>query len=258
MGFIKFLGTAGARFVMIRQLRSSAGIWINHGSTNIIVDPGPGSIVRCNASKPKLDPCGLDAIILTHKHLDHSNDVNVMVEAMTEGGFRKRGVLFAPSDAFGKDGVVLSYLENHPEKTVILKKGKFSVGDIDFEVPVRNVHSAETYGVKFFIEKDIISFFSDTKYFDDLIEVYKDSTVIVLNVVFYQKKEEYEHLSLEEAVEIIKKINPFKAIITHFGMTMLNHKPHLLEEKIRKELKKDIKFAYDGMTVEIPLYSRWA
>jgi len=27
--FIKFLGTAGARFVMIKQLRSSGGIWIN-------------------------------------------------------------------------------------------------------------------------------------------------------------------------------------------------------------------------------------
>lgn len=253
MSFIKFLGTAGARFVMIRQLRSSAGIWISHKSTNIIVDPGPGSIVKVNTSKPKLDPCGLDAIILTHKHLDHSNDVNVMIEAMTEGGFRKRGVLFAPSDSFGKDGVVLSYFENHPQKIVILKKGKFSVGDIDFEVPIRNVHSAETYGLKFFIGSEIISFFSDTKYFDDLIEVYKDSTVIVLNVVFYQKKEEYEHLSLEEAVEIIKKINPHRVIMTHFGMTMLKHKPRLLEEKIRKELKKDIKFAYDGMTVDLSL-----
>ena len=27
--FIKFLGTAGARYVVARQLRSSAGIWMN-------------------------------------------------------------------------------------------------------------------------------------------------------------------------------------------------------------------------------------
>ena len=26
----------------------------------------------------------LDAIILTHRHLDHAADVNVMIEAMTE------------------------------------------------------------------------------------------------------------------------------------------------------------------------------
>ena len=94
--FVKFLGTAGARFVMIKQLRASGGTWIRAGGVNVLIDPGPGSIVRCAASKPKLDPSSLDAIILTHRHLDHSNDVNVMIEAMTEGGFKKKGSLFLP------------------------------------------------------------------------------------------------------------------------------------------------------------------
>ena len=91
--YIKFLGTAGARFVMIKQLRASGGLWVSSGETNILIDPGPGSIVRCASSRPKLDPGKLDAIILTHRHLDHANDINVMIEAMTEGGFKKRGVL---------------------------------------------------------------------------------------------------------------------------------------------------------------------
>jgi len=73
--YIKFLGTAGARFVMIKQLRSSGGIWISYQGTNLIIDPGPGSITRCALSKPKIDPTTLDGIILTHRHLDHSNDV---------------------------------------------------------------------------------------------------------------------------------------------------------------------------------------
>jgi phosphoribosyl 1,2-cyclic phosphodiesterase len=252
MSFIKFLGTAGARFVMIKQLRSSAGIWLNYKSTNVIIDPGPGAIVRCNSAKPKLDPSSLDAIILTHKHLDHSGDVNVMIEAMTEGGFRKRGILFVPSDALGNEGVVFYYLQGFVEKTIFLKKGEFSVGDISFEVPLRNPHPVETYGLKFFIEGDIISFLSDTNYSEYLIDTYKGSTVIVLNVVFYQKREEIEHLCLEEAIEIIKKIKPKKAIITHFGMSMLKAKPHLLGEKIKKQLNMDIRFAYDGMTLDIP------
>ncbi|MCX5703449.1 MAG: hypothetical protein NT066_03040, partial [Candidatus Omnitrophica bacterium] len=54
--FIKFLGTAGARFVMINQLRASGGIWVSCKGTNVLIDPGPGSIVRCAASRPKLDP----------------------------------------------------------------------------------------------------------------------------------------------------------------------------------------------------------
>ncbi|OQX86255.1 MAG: hypothetical protein B6D55_06390 [Candidatus Omnitrophica bacterium 4484_70.2] len=253
MGFLKFLGTAGARFVMIRQLRSSGGIWLNYKATNIIIDPGPGAIVKANNSRPKLNPCGLDAIILTHKHLDHSGDVNVMIEAMTEGGQRKRGILFSPSDALGKEGVVFSYLRNFVEEIVILQEGKkYEVGDIHFQVPLKNIHSVETYGLKFIFDHQIISLVSDTKYFDQLIDAYKDSTILILNVVFYQLRREYQHLSLEEAIEIVRKIKPKKTIITHFGMTMLSAKPHLLEKKIEKELGLNIKFAYDGMSLEIP------
>ena len=59
--FIKFLGTAGARFVMIKQLRASGGVWISVKGKNLLLDPGPGSIVRCASSRPKLDPTTLDA-----------------------------------------------------------------------------------------------------------------------------------------------------------------------------------------------------
>ena len=163
MGFIKFLGTAGARFVMIRQLRSSGGIWLNWKSTNILIDPGPGAIVRVNSSRPKLDPSKLDAIILTHKHLDHSGDINVMIEAMTEGGFKKRGTLFVPSDAFGENNVVFKYAGNFPEKITLLSPGQFSIGDINFTVPVKNIHTqVETYGLRFDFDGKIVSFAGDS------------------------------------------------------------------------------------------------
>lgn len=251
MSYVKFLGTAGARFVMIRQMRSSAGIWLSHKATNVFIDPGPGALVKCSTSKPKLDPANLDAIILTHKHLDHAGDVNAMIEAMTEGGFKKRGTVFLPQDALGEDGVVFSYLKDFPEKRVILKKGKFSIGDIEFEIPVKNLHPVETYGLKFKLGEEIISLVADTDYFEGLIPAYKGSTMLILNVVFYQKRDDIQHLCLEEALEIIKKIKPKKAIITHFGMTLLKAKPHILEEKIRESLKMDIIFAYDGMKIEI-------
>ena len=80
--FLKFLGTAGARFVMIKQLRASGGIWITSEGVNVLIDPGPGSIVRCAASRPILDPEKLDGIILTHRHLDYVNDINVMIESI--------------------------------------------------------------------------------------------------------------------------------------------------------------------------------
>jgi ribonuclease BN (tRNA processing enzyme) len=251
MDFIKFLGTAGARFVTIKQLRSSAGIWLKFKNTNIIIDPGPGSIVRVNSAKPKLDPFCLDAIILTHKHLDHVGDVNVMVEAMTQGGFKKRGVVFAPSDALGQDGVVYSYIEAMPEKFITLRKGEYNVGDVRFKAPIANKHTVKTYGLKFYLGKEVISYISDTRYFDGLVPAYKDSTILILNVVFHERRDQYDHLCLEDAIKLIKKIKPKKTILTHFGMTMLKNKPRLIEQRLKADLGVDIKCAYDGMTIEL-------
>jgi len=72
--------------VVSRQLRASGGAWLCLNDVNIYLDPGPGALVKCTSSRPKLDPTKLDAIIPSHKHLDHSSDVKVMIEAMAEEG----------------------------------------------------------------------------------------------------------------------------------------------------------------------------
>ena len=39
---ITFLGTAGARFMVSKQLTASGGIWLNLGGTQLLLDPGRG------------------------------------------------------------------------------------------------------------------------------------------------------------------------------------------------------------------------
>ncbi len=249
MGFIKFLGTAGARFVMLKQLRASGGLWINYKDENILIDPGPGALIRALNSKPKLEPQKLTGLILTHKHLDHSNDINLMIEAMTEGGFKKRGSLFAPKDAFGKGGVIFDYLVEFPKRVSYLEVGKFNIGDFEFEVPTLMKHPVQTYGLKFQMDKYLISLITDTEYFDDLITYYK-ADILIINVVFLKRRETVKHLCLEEAKKLISSIRPRKVILTHFGMTMLKAKPHSLEEVLTKELRVEVKCAYDGMKLD--------
>ncbi|MDP3143695.1 MAG: MBL fold metallo-hydrolase [Candidatus Omnitrophota bacterium] len=245
--FIKFLGTAGARFVMIKQMRASGGIWISYEGSNVLIDPGPGSLVRCASSKPKLDPGKLDAIILTHRHLDHSNDLNVMIEAMTEGGFKKRGMVFMPSDCLDSDPVILRHVRTLPEKIVVLKEGgEYQAGNIKFATPKRQIHTVETYGLKFTFGKKEVSFITDTRYFEDIDKFY-NSEIIIISTVFYEPHLGIDHLSLSDAQEIILKIQPKTAILTHFGMSMLRNKPHDICRRLTKEMGIEILAAYDGM-----------
>jgi len=248
--YIKFLGTAGARFVMIKQLRASGGLWISAGGKFIIVDPGPGSIVRAASSRPKLDPSKLDAIILTHRHLDHSGDVNVMIEAMTEGGFKKRGVVFCPQDALEEDPIILKHVKAFPERIEVLRENtKYKVGDFVFQTSMRHIHPVETYGIKFKMGDKSVSLLTDTRYFKELSEFYK-TDIIIIYVVFYQPRPGVDHLCLDDARQIIRDTTPQKAILTHFGMTMLKAKPHIEALELSRELGVEVIAAYDGMTLQ--------
>ena len=249
--FIKFLGTAGARFVMIKQLRASGGIWVTYKGTNVLIDPGPGSLVRCASSRPKLDPSKLDAIILTHRHLDHSGDINVMIEAMTEGGFKKRGIVFLPKDAIEADPVILGHTRQFPEKIEILEEGKaYKAGEFEFQTSMRHIHPVETYGIKFKLKHTSVSLLTDTKYFRELADFYK-TDILIICVVFFEPRPGIDHLNFSDVEALINEIKPKKAVLTHFGMTMLKAKPYLKAEELAKRSGIEVLAAYDGMTVEI-------
>ncbi len=248
--FLKFLGTAGARVVVFKQLRASGGLWLELNGTRLHIDPGPGALVRALSSRPKLDPAKLDALLLTHRHLDHSADINVMIEAMTEGGRRKGGVLFAPADALDEDPVVLNYVRGYLGKVEVLEEGKsYRVGGITFSTPLRHRHSVETYGL---IVEGRIALISDTLFFPDLIEAYRGVEVLVINVVRAGERDErIEHLTLGDARELIKGIRPKRAILTHFGMTVLRAKPWEVAEGLSRETGCEVIAARDGMTLEL-------
>jgi len=251
MSWIKFLGTGGARFVVIKQLRASGGLWLNLANTNIFIDPGPGALLRCLSSKPKLDPADLDGIILTHRHLDHANDINIMIEAMTNGGFKKKGVVFAPKDALEKDPVILHYVRDQVDRIEILReKGSYTLGNISFSTPVKHVHGVETYGLNIQGENSTISLITDTRYFDGL-ESYYDGDILIINVVRLEEREGIEHLSLKDAEKILSTNKPKLGVLTHFGMTMLKAKPWELADKLSKKLNIKVIAARDGMTINL-------
>jgi ribonuclease BN (tRNA processing enzyme) len=254
---VKFLGTAGARFVMARQLRSSAGVWYSLRGFQFLLDPGPGTLVRCAASRPRLDPLQLDAVVLSHKHLDHSGDVNVIIEAMTDGGFKKRGRLFCPREALDDDPVVLRYLRGFLAGIVPLEEGgRYELApDLALRTPLRHLHSAETYGLRLEMPGLTIGHIVDTLYFDRLAEAYAGCQVLVLHVVRLKKDEkdnrDIQHLTLDDARRLIAGIRPRVALLTHFGMTMLRAKPWELARQLSEETGVEVHASSDGATFQL-------
>ncbi len=242
---IIFLGTGGARVVVANQMLASGGLWLNLAGSQILVDPGPGCIVQ--STKRKLRAEKLSAIILSHRHLDHSADVNIMIEAMAHSGFKRHGWLFVPADALGNEPVVFSYLKSYLEGIEILQAGKsYSIGNISFSTPVRHIHPVETYGMLFRTAEHTFSYIADTRYFNGLCQSYSGE-LIIINVVFLEAGRPFDHLAVPEAKQIIAALKPKVAILTHFGATMWRAKPWQIAQQMSEETGIRVLAARDGM-----------
>jgi ribonuclease BN (tRNA processing enzyme) len=246
---ITFLGTAGARIMVANQIQDSGGLWLNLNGNQILIDPGPGSIVQ--STKRKLRADKLKAIILSHRHLDHSGDLNIMVEAMTQGGFEPRGRVFLPADALGPEPVIYSYLRKYIDSLEILKEGSsFDINGINLSTPVRHDHSVETYGLKFAFGEHNFSYIADSRYFDGLIDNYK-TELIIINVVFVKPMDGIAHLSIGDAERLVTGIKPRVALLSHFGWGMWKAHPQEVAEQLSQKTGIKVVAAQDGMIFDL-------
>jgi ribonuclease BN (tRNA processing enzyme) len=246
---ITFLGTGGARIMVAHQFLASGGLWLSLSGKNILVDPGPGCIVQVNKRELKAET--LDAIVLSHRHLDHSGDVNVMIEAMTGGGFRGKGKFYAPADAFGPEPVMFSYLRKYLEEVVTLTEGgKYQLDGLEFETPLRHRHPVETYGIIFRSGGRPVAYITDTRYFDGLIEAYK-ADLLIINVVLTEPKSTVDHLTLADAEKIVTALKPKAAILTHFGMTVWRAHPWEAASAMSERTGIRVIAARDGMVFHL-------
>jgi ribonuclease BN (tRNA processing enzyme) len=246
---VTFLGTAGARVMVASQILASGGLWFNLGGTEMLLDPAPGTLVR--ACKSRLSPPRLSAILLSHKHIDHSCDINVMIEAMAEGGFHRRGVLMAPADALDNDPVVLHYVRPFLERIEVLKEGgEYQVENVSIRTPVRHVHPVETYGLILRTEKHTISCVVDTRYFDQLCQHYR-ADLLILNVMRLEPTAPLDHLSVPDAARIIKSLKPRAALLNHFGMSMWRAKPWTVAQRLTEETGIRVIAASDGLRFDL-------
>jgi len=243
---LTFMGTAGARFMVARQVAASGGLFIEENGTRISLDPGPGAIVHY--AQRGVDLTTLDAIVLSHRHLDHTGDVNVMLEAMTDGGFAHRGQLFCPSDALDEDPVVLKYVRRFPREIIRLApETSYAVNGLQFTTSGRHVHQSETYGFRF---GDKLGWITDSGYYDGIAEQHK-AEVMVIHTVLRECIPTLPHLCIADAERIILDAKPRLALLTHYGMTVWRANPSAIAADLSQRTGTDVRAASDGLSLEL-------
>ncbi len=253
MNYVKFLGTGGGRVVVFRQLRHSGGIWINLEGINILVDPGPGSLIRIFENN--LDPSDIDIFVLSHRHLDHSSDINAVLESATESTKKKKDLLIAPQDALMEDdSVILKYLKKGLKKIENTTEGKeINYKEIKIKALIKHIHKgADTYGLEFSSKNRKIVYVPCGRFFEEMLIGYPENTdLMILNTTFTHPVPHVDHLAASDVKKILKKLKPKMAIITHFSVQMLKANPTYVAEKLTEETGVYTIAATDGLKVKI-------
>ncbi|WP_297490006.1 MBL fold metallo-hydrolase [Thermococcus sp.] len=221
---ITFLGSGGGRFITITQFRSTGGFHIR-ASRNIYVDPGPGALVR--SWRYKLDPRKLDAVFVSHRHVDHCNDLEVIVEAMTGGALKKRGTLIASKSVVYGDEThtpaISRYHLEALESVHIPEPGsKIPIGEEEFVITPSQHSDPTTIGFRMKTRFGDVSYIPDTAYFDDLIEWHDGARLLIAAITRPRDMGIPYHLSTDDAVEMLRRMKkkPEVLVMNHIGMKM--------------------------------------
>ncbi|MEJ7620118.1 MAG: MBL fold metallo-hydrolase [Aquificaceae bacterium] len=234
MDRIVFLGTAGGRASVFRFLRRSGGFLLFLSGSLVHVDPGPGAFVYLH--QLGVDPRSIDLVVLSHIHLDHSSDVNAVIESATDGGKIRHVSLFAPRSAFeGHHRVVLPFIRERLVMEGFLREGELlSYKSVSVKAVMKHTHhGAETYALLF---NGRILYVSCALYEERMLQMYPHNVdVMIINTTLYRKTKPIDHLTVEDAERLICGLRPKKVILTHFGYEfLLQHDP----ERVAKELSQ--------------------
>ena len=246
MSSITFLGTGGGRFVILSQQRYSGGLWLDFEEAKLILDPGPGALIR--ALQFGKQPDKLDGILVSHNHIDHQNDASLMIEAMTGGMRSRRGVLALNTRTLG---YISEYHRDFVNLTITSPGEKFKIKNLEIEaIPTSN--HVDAVGYKFYSKDGTVTCTSDTAYSEDLIKYYKGSDVLILNTIVPATRDIDVHLNTKTAAYIIEKAKPKLAVMQHFGRTMLMYGPEKEARWIQDRTNIRTIAARDGMTIGLP------
>jgi len=222
-----------------KRLRSSLLLKIN--GINYVIDAGPDfrqQMLRENITT-------LRAILVTHEHVDHifgiddirsfnwvqKHPTDIYAEKRVQKAImRIFNYVFADNKYPGIPKMNLHNIDNNP----------FEIDGIEF-IPIRCYHhKLLVYGFRI----GDLTYITDTNFIPEKeIEKLAGTRILILNALRIEKH--ISHFNLEQAIEIIQKVNPERGYLTHISHRMGKH------QYVQSILPSNVFLAYDGLTFSI-------
>ncbi|MFH1306222.1 MAG: MBL fold metallo-hydrolase [Candidatus Micrarchaeota archaeon] len=265
MASIIFLGTGGGRINLIRQLRGTGGFLIISKNLKIAIDPGPGALGALNSAR--LNPSLLDAIIITHCHIDHLLEAPLLIEAMSNYMLKKGGTLISPPSVVdgdeNGDKSITTYHQSKLNQNIRLSAGEKKKIEIEkkgkkhlFSLEGVKVKHDDKKGFGFILEIDgkKISYTSDTEYLPAIHgKAYSGTDILIANLLKPAEDGIPDHLCTKGLISLLNSSNPKPKIclLTHMGMKLLRKNPELEASFIEKQAGVRTIAARDGWEYNI-------
>lgn len=245
---LKFLGTGGGRYVTGMQRRKTSGIMLETEETQIHVDPGPGALVGSHKQGLAEET---SAVIVSHGHIDHSNDAEAVIEMMTEA-YDHRGAVFASESVLSGYGEVEKRVSDYHQSLCATVETLEEGSEHEFEdVKIKSqemFHSdPKTQGFIIETEEKQVGFWTDTEYSKELAEFYDGVDIMVVYCGRPKNESTPSHTSLEKVPDIVEVSGADTVIITHFGFKFLDSDLEEQEQWLEENTDAKVVFASDGM-----------
>ncbi|MDR2122523.1 MAG: MBL fold metallo-hydrolase [Flavobacteriaceae bacterium] len=220
-----------------KRLRTSA--MIRHKGLNLLVDCGTDfrqQMLRENMSD-------VDAVLITHEHTDHVGGLDDLrpINFLKRGNIPIYGLPRTLKDIERRYAYAFS--ENKypgaPGFNLYPVVDNFKINDVCIE-PIHVIHGKlPILGYK--IGK--LSYITDASFIaEEEIEKIRYSEILVINAL--RMEPHISHFTLDQALEIIDKIQPSKAFLTHISYHLGFH------DEVQKNLPENVFLAYDGLVAE--------
>lgn len=222
-----------------RRMRTSALLSV--GERSLLIDCGPDFREQIlTAGSP-----WIDALLVTHSHYDHVGGVDDLRPYCAAGDGLP---VYCREDVAADLRARLPYcFSSHPYPGV----PKFDihiVGDAPFTavgievVPLPVMH----YRLPIIgFRMGSLAYITDAKDIpESTIELIRGVDTLVINALRHTPH--ISHMNLEQALDVIKKVSPREAWLTHLSHEMGRH------ADVEPTLPPGVHVAYDGLTIEIP------